>query len=102
MEFVILSLILFGNLWFWKILTTDFLLGILIIICSLCLYKITVFPKSKCFILFVFLFFIIILFQYKYTERLSLTYLDNDEQRIQDMRLEEYPHVKFTLMNKVY
>ena len=81
----ILLIVLFGNLWIWRIFSFNFLLGVLILFTSLALYK-----NYK--ISFVFLIALLLFFQFKTTEISSLTLLSNDDIRVKDMRLKEYPY----------
>lgn len=76
-------LTLFLNLWIYKIFGFSFLLGILLVGATFALYK-----RHKLFYLFLIL---VLLFQYKTTHKIDLLSLSNDEQRIQVMRLREYP-----------
>jgi len=74
---------LLANLWVYKILAVNLFAGSLVILGSLALYK-----KHNSFFLFLVL---LLIFQWKTTQKVSLTALSNDERRIQVMRLGEYP-----------
>lgn len=93
-----LGLVLIFNLWVWKILAFNFFLGLLVIGASIALYvssKKGHFHKS-----FVVLFILLLFTQLQTTQKTSLTYLDNDEQRVQQMRLREYPPVYIQIAGK--
>jgi len=75
---------LFANLWIYKIFAVNFLLGILILLATILLFK-----KSKSFLL---LFIPILFFQIQTTNKPSLTAISNDDRRVIDMRLRAYPY----------
>lgn len=84
-------IILFGNVWIWRIFKQNFFIFLLLIIFTILLYvairqRITLIKT----ILFFILLITIIVFQYKTTTRQSLSILDNDEQRVQQIRLQAY------------
>jgi len=74
---------LFANLWIYKIFAVNFLLGILILITTILLFK-----NNKLFLL---LFIPILFFQIQTTNIASLTAISNDDRRVIDMRLRAYP-----------
>lgn len=89
---------IFANLWIWKIFSLNILFGFFVILTTFFLYKTTFENRPpKTFILF---FLLLLLLQWFTTSKLSLTQLDNDEQRIQSMRLQEYPLVHISIFNK--
>jgi hypothetical protein len=49
---------------------------------------------------FIFLFLLLLFFQWKTTEKTSLTVLTNSDIMVRDMRLNEYPPVKISLVGK--
>ena len=75
---------IFTNFWIWRILTTNIFIGILLILTTYTLYH-----KKRVFWL---LLFLLLLTQLKTTPKTSFIYRDNDEQRIVQMRLREYPY----------
>ena len=80
---MILTLVLLANLWIYKILFANFILGVLVIICTILLYK-----GSKLFLL---AFVLLLVFQVKTTRIYSLTNIANDDRRLIDLRLRAYP-----------
>lgn len=74
----------FANLWIYKILAVNFLLGILILITTILLLK-----NKKLFLLF---FVPVLFFQIQTTSKTSLTAISNDGRRVIDMRLRAYPY----------
>jgi hypothetical protein len=74
---------LFANLWIYKIFTVNFLLGILLILVAILLFK-----NNKFFLL---LFIPVLFFQIQTTSKTSLTAISNDNRRAIDMRLRSYP-----------
>ena len=81
--------ILFGNLWIWKIFLTNFYIALLLIIATDLLYLFSKNNKLNKKIIFAFL--LILFYQYVSTNKINLTGLSDDQQRIQQMRLGEYP-----------
>lgn len=74
---------LFANLWIYKIIAVNFLLGVLVLLATILLIK-----NNKFFLL---LFVPILFFQIQTTNRPSLTDISNDDRRVIDMRLKSYP-----------
>jgi hypothetical protein len=99
MELLIFLLVLFGNLWIWKIASYDIFLLILVIVVSLLFYLIVTKRKSL-YKLFFSLFVLLLVFQWRTTGAGSLTNLTNDQKRIQQLRLREYPPVYFSIAGK--
>lgn len=100
MIFTSLLVVLFGNLWIWRILSISPPIAILtIIVAILLLDRVSSRPK-KSIVWLTTLFSLLLFFQFKTTDVQNLTYLDNDQQRIQQMRLREYPPVHFSLLGK--
>jgi hypothetical protein len=87
--------ILLANIWIWKLLVSNIFLGIAIIITSWLLYRALKFNSSSV-LLFIFLG-IVLLFQWKMGPTYSLTELNNDQIRVKDMRLREYPPIYFKI-----
>jgi len=93
--------VLIFNLWIWKIFSTNIALGLITLITSIFLWF-SIKTTSKYFsYLFILLAIILLFFQWQTTQRFSLTYLDNDEQRVQQMRLKEYPPVYIKVGEKI-
>ena len=88
---VLLCLILFGNFWIWKAFSFSFPIFLLLVGASVLAYR---FIKSKGKLLgFLFFFVLIVFSQWKTTSPASLTVLLNDDIRLRDQRLKEYPPV---------
>jgi hypothetical protein len=98
MNFLLFLIAVFGNLWLWRILNSNIWLGIVLIVFSYLLIK-AIEGKKFNFIL-VSLFFVVLLFQWETTVVRDLVSLNNDEQRLQQQRLKEYPPVKISLGGK--
>lgn len=96
---VFLGLTIVSSLWIWKILLVKPFLALLMIIGTILLYR---FSKDKPVknLLVYFILAILIFFQYGYTEKASLINLSNDQIRVRDMRLNEYPPVHFSIGSK--
>lgn len=91
---------LFVNFWIWRIFSLSIPLGFLTLGSSILLYLLFR-EKSKHYLyIFLFLFTLLLFFQWQTTTRIPLTYLDNDEQRVQQERLGEYPPISVQLANK--
>lgn len=91
-------LVVFGNLWIWRMFSENLLIGISAILASWFLYRSIKEERLKK-LLIVFLL-VLLGFQINYTKVRPLTYLNKQEQIIQLRRLNEYPPVKFTLAGK--
>lgn len=94
-------IVLFGNLWIWRIFSFSAPLAILVVLCTFSFYLlIGKRNPKKSLKIFLLLFIPLLFFQWKTTDKISLTKLSNDQQRIQSMRLREYPPVKVDLLGK--
>ena len=88
---ILLFLILFGNFWIWKAFSFNFPIFILLLGASVLAYR---FINGKGKLLgFLFLLLLIVFSQWKTTTPTSLTVLLNDDIRLRDQRLKEYPPV---------
>src|SRR3989344_914671 len=88
------SLIL-SSFWIYQIIGQNLLVGILVFFITLLfLYK----PEKK--IVFVGMT-ILLLLQFQTTQIKNLTYLDNDQQRVQQERIRSYPPTFINLLVKV-
>lgn len=74
---------LMANLWIYKIFAVNLVLGMLILLATISLFK-----NSKFFWL---LYIPILIIQIQTTNKTSLTAISNDDRRIIDMRLRSYP-----------
>lgn len=89
--------VLFGNLWIYKIFSANTLAGLACISVTVFTW-LFILKNSRLFLFFaVISTIILIVFQYKTTVTTPLTYLDNDGQRIQQMRIKEHPPVKLDI-----
>lgn len=93
--------VLFTNLWIWRIFAQNGLIAIILLLATTALY-LSQKRKPARFVqkTFTAIFLLLLFFQWKSTQISSLSYLDNDQQRIQQMRLREYPPVALTLGSK--
>lgn len=98
-ELILLSLILFGNFWIWRIIPLNFLVGVVVILLTYALYF--SFKQSRYLPIFILLFTFAVFFQVLTTEIKSLILRDNDEQRVHQMRLKEYQPTYFKIGSKV-
>lgn len=94
-----LIIVLVFNLWLWRIFTFNILIGLLVLVTSLLLFLVFE-GKKKLLKPFFILFLVVLLFQWKTTDVQDLTYLDNDQQRLQQQRLKEYPPVYLKVGSK--
>lgn len=83
--------VLLANFWIWRILFNSVPLGLLVLASSIFLYLSFKRSSKKYFFTFLILFSLLMIFQWKTTSQVSLVELSNDEQRVQQMRLKEYP-----------
>jgi len=90
----ILLVVLFGNWWIWKVFSFNFLTGITLVFVTILLYRLTRKYTKNTFTSFTILFLLLLFFQFKTTGISSLTLLSNDDIRVRDMRLREYPPLK--------
>ncbi|MCK4588303.1 hypothetical protein KAT60_00615 [Candidatus Woesebacteria bacterium] len=100
MKIGIFVFVLLGNFWIWKILFYSAPLGLLVLASSVFLYLSFKRSLKKYFFAFLVLFSLLLVFQWKTTSEESLVELSNDEQRVQQMRLKEYPPVFFKIGEK--
>jgi len=100
MKIGIFVFVLLGNFWIWKILFYSAPLGLLVLVSSVFLYLSFKRSLKKYFFAFLVLFSLLLVFQWKTTSEESLVELSNDEQRVQQMRLKEYPPVFFKIGRK--
>ena len=93
--------VLYANLWIWRIFSYNFFLGLLSLFTSALLCLCLRSQKSgNLKVLLLFSYALLLLFQWQTTSISSLTQLDNDQKRIQQMRLNEYPPVSIRFRNK--
>lgn len=100
MKIGIFVFVLLGNFWIWKILSLNTPLGLLIIAVSIFLFLSLKRKNQNYSVIFIILFTLLLFFQWKTTSKVSLVELSNDEQRVQQMRLKEYPPVFFEIGRK--
>lgn len=87
----LLIIILFSNVWIWKIFGQNFLVFILLIIATVLLWLLTTKKlKIKYYVIFLLIFLALFFFQWKTTTWHSLVLLSNDEQRIKSERIKLY------------
>lgn len=91
---------LFLNFWIWKIFSLNMSLGFLTLATSIILYLLLKQNSKRYLNISLPLFILLLFFQWQTTTRVSLTYLDNDEQRVQQERLGEYPTISVQLGSK--
>lgn len=91
MSHFLFAIVLLGNLWIWKILTFNIFLALLVATTSIALYLLVQRKSVRLTMLFSILFLILLFFQLRTTLVQNLTYLDNDQQRLQQERLRQYP-----------
>lgn len=87
----IFILILFGNLWIWKIFSLNAIVAIISISCSWLLYK--AFRQHQIQFLLIFSFLVLAFFQLKTSDPQPLYLLSNQEKIWQVTRLNEYPPI---------
>lgn len=95
MRFPFLVVVLLLNLWTWRILSTNLLLGLVLISTTLCLSVLLVKPNKKLTGILAILGILLLILQWTTTKGVSLTNLTNDQIRVRDMRLREYPPIYF-------
>jgi len=91
MSQLFLLIVLLGNLWIWKILAFNIFLALLVAVTSISLYLLVQRKSQKLTAAFSILFLVLLFFQLHTTFVQNLTYLDNDQQRLQQERLRQYP-----------
>jgi hypothetical protein len=90
-----LVVVLLLNLWIWRILSINLFLGLILISITLCLSVLLVKPNKKLTGILVILGVLLLILQWTTTRSASLTDLSNDQIRVRDMRLREYPPIYF-------
>lgn len=96
----IFLLVVFGNLWIWKIFDFDLGLGILLVLSTWSLFLLAEKGGRKLIVSTSFLIGLLLISQLRLTDKISFTDLTNDEQRVQTMRLREYPPVYIRIGSK--
>ncbi len=89
--------VLLANFWIWRILFNSVPLGLLVLASSIFLYLSFKRSSKKYFFAFLVFFSLLLIFQWKTTSEESLVELSNDEQRVQQMRLKEYPPIRISI-----
>ena len=89
--------VLLANFWIWRILFNSVPLGLLVLASSIFLYLSFKRSSKKYFFAFLVFFSLLLVFQWKTTSEESLVELSNDEQRVQQMRLKEYPPIRISI-----
>ena len=98
-KIIVFLLILFGNVWIWRMFLDQPVVFIASVTLSYFLYDLVIF-KHKNIKVAVALLTLILFFQWWTTKPFSLTNLSNDDIRIKDMRLKEYPPVYLRIGTK--
>lgn len=94
-NFLLILFLIFSNFWIYKILDTDILVGIFVLLVSV-VVSLNINMKLILIGLGILLFL-----QFQTTEIKSLTNLDNDEQRVQQERIRSYPLTYIDIFGKV-
>ena len=89
--------VLLANFWIWRILFNSVPLGLLVLASSIFLYLSFKRSSKKYFFAFLVFFSLLLIFQWPTTSEESLVELSNDEQRVQQMRLKEYPPIRISI-----
>ena len=100
MEIFTAALVLFGNVWVWRVFTENLLFFVLLIFSSIFLVLSFKLKKKKPKMLFLVILFLLSMIQIRTTNIRSLTILANEDIRVKDMRLREYPPVYLSLGGK--
>lgn len=88
---LIVIIILFSNFWIWKIFSLNLIIFVLLVFQTFLLWFVTSHKfQKKAWIILVGIFAALLIFQYQTTKIGSLIKLDNDEQRIHDIRIGLY------------
>ena len=95
MRFPFLVVVLLLNLWLWRILSINLFLGLILISITLCLSVLLVKPNKKLTGILAILGVLLLILQWTTTKNASLINLSNDQIRVRDMRLREYPPIYF-------
>ncbi|MCH7730114.1 hypothetical protein IID21_01130 [Patescibacteria group bacterium] len=100
-NFFIFVFVLLSNLWVWKIFGQNLLLGLLLVSASVLLYRLIIHKGAEALrYIFLVLFALLLFSQWQTTQPSSLTLLDNDQKRVQQMRLNEYPPIGISIAGK--
>lgn len=95
MSVLVFLVTLFGNFWIWRAFKINSVVGIAVMLTSVALF-IWIRSKSKLFMCFSILLLVSLsIFQVNLTQVADLKNFSNDEVRIKDMRLREYPPTRF-------
>ncbi len=86
----ILLLVLFGNLWIWRVFTISPLVCLLLVMSTLLAF-LSYTDRGKIKIFFLVSLITVVFLQYRNTDNRSLYYLTNEEREIQRLRIGEYP-----------
>lgn len=97
MKIGIFVFVLLGNFWIWRILSLNTPLSLLVIAVSIFLFLSLERKNQNYSVIFIVLFMLLLFFQWKTTSKVSLVELSNDEQRVQQMRLREYPPTRIPI-----
>ncbi len=100
-QILIIVLILLINNWVFRIFSQNILIGSLVVATSISLYFYLKREKYKYLIISILLFLPILFFQIWTTAPYSLTNLDNDEQRVQQIRIREYKPTYIPIFYKI-
>lgn len=98
MSYAILILVLFGNIWIWKIFSLSITTGLLVLLTSFFTYLLLSKNGSKN--IFFVLICTLLIVQWQNSNPANLAKLSNDEQRLQQQRLRQYPPVYVKLGDK--
>lgn len=91
---LIFLLVLTLNFWIWKIFDSNIYLGVIIVLTTLVLYLFSLKQIKLNTLLLIFGIFILCIFQIKLTPKKDLFGFTNDQIRLRDMRLREYPPMR--------
>lgn len=99
-RFVPIIFTVFFNLWIWKVLSFNILIGLVVITSSIFLWLLFQENKKIFFTVSVGLYLILLLMQFKTSAITPLTYLTEHEKINQIVKMRGYPPVFFTLAGK--
>lgn len=95
---VVFFVLLLITPWFWRIVKINVWIALFVLLAFLAVLYSRKFSKLGFFS--VFFMIILLVFQLKTTRKTDFFYLDNDQQRVQQVRLSEYPPIKIDLGGK--
>ena len=95
MRIAFLVVVLFLNVWVWRVLSINFFLGLVLIFATFCLSVLIIKSSKNIIGIFAVLGTVLLVAQWVTTKDFSLTELTNDQIRVRDMRLREYPPIYF-------